>query len=747
MKNTDKARELNDKGLLPRVELCARTGFSTGLGIGSVEDLVKGAKECGLTAIALCDEYSTQGYQKLFFCCAREEIDAIYGVTIRIDKTRVVVLAKNKKGIIAINSLISISSPKNSMFKCSNNVEDLRQFKNDIITIGILSNNNENLDFVIKNFDYIGLSPLSRYPFTNDEQSLVKDLFDRIVVISDSYYLNKSDRLIHDALLRCSSDRFLNLKNGYELRAIYPKEFVFDNPLSVLSMIEDRAYGDTETWLDCLNLISEEDFKALVSEKIKNKDIFKLEEYNKRLNIELEGIVKNKYWNIIYLSYRIAEEIKALGERYGFRGAMCNSLLNYALEITNVDPIKWKLPYETIFGFQVDKVPDFDFNVSCELKEKMFDIVESIVGKGHVILSGTLEVLSDRQAARLVTSHLEKGPYYDSETMENVKIFKLHDTVINFGMHPGGYVVKSDGNSFFEVTPVKVLADNKNPQSINDFHSFHDHFIKQDILGFTYFDFVKRVEKLTGVKLEDVPYDDPKVLSLLENDDALCKKQIINKEANPFIGVNELGTRFVHSVIKASKPKTVDDLVKVAGLSHGTQIWTSNNDILFASGYSFKDIVANRDDIYNILQDEYGLSREYAYTIMEDVRKGRGIRSGVLNILKEHNVPQYLIDSMNKIRYMFPKGHSISYIISALQMSYYKVYYPAEFYTALFNVKYKEHLKSILALEPEDFNKKVNENGFNEDELKVIENLYEVMERGFTFDYDESTGEASFHKE
>ena len=239
MKYTDKAKELSNNGFLPRVELCARTGFSTGLGIGSVEDLVKGAKESGITAIALCDEYSTQGYQKLFFCCAREEIDAIYGVTIRIDKTRVVVIAKNKKGIIAINTLISMSSPKNSMFKCSNNVEDLEVFKNDIITIGILSEKNDNLDFVLKNFDYIGLSPLSRYPFTDDEQSFLKDSFDKRIVLSDSYYLNKSDRLIHDALLRCSSDRFLNLKNGYELRAIYPKKFVFDTPLSILSTIED----------------------------------------------------------------------------------------------------------------------------------------------------------------------------------------------------------------------------------------------------------------------------------------------------------------------------------------------------------------------------------------------------------------------------------------------------------------------------------------------------------------------------
>jgi len=748
MKYTDRAKEMSaKKGLLPRVELCARTGFSTGLGIGSVEDLVKGARECGISAIALCDEYSTAGYPKLFQSCKREEIDAIYGATIRIEKTRVAILAKNKKGVIAINKIISASLPENSMFKCSNKIEDLNPYRSDILSIGILSGNNDNLDFVINNFDYIGLGPLSKFPFSEKEKTLLSDHLDSIIVLSDSYYLNKADRLIHDALLRAHSDRYLNLKNGYDLKFTYPEEFVFNNPLNVLSKIEDDAYGDVLTCFDALNLISKEDFKDLVEEKIKNKEIFEKEEYKERLNIELEGILKNNYWNIVYLNYRIVESIKALGERCGFRGTMCNSLLNYALGITDVDPIKWKLPYETVYGYYVEKMPDFDINVSCEAKGKMFDIVESIVGKGNVIFPGTLEVMTDRQAARLINIHLDKGVYYDYETLENTKIFKLHDTVVNFGMHPGGYVVKSQESSFFEVTPVKALADNAFPQSINDFHSYHDHFIKQDILGYYFFDFAKKVEKLTGVKLEDVPFDDPKVLSLLENDAALNKKQIINEGANPFLGVNEFGTRFAYSVIKASKPKTVDDLVKVAGLSHGTEVWTGNNERLFEAGYSFDDIVANRDDIYNILQDKYGMSREHSYMVMEDVRKGRGVRPGLLAVLNEHNVPQYLIESMNRIKYMFPKGHSIEYVINALQMAYYKVYYPAEFYTALFNIKYEHHLKTVLSLNPDEFTKKVNENGFSEDELRMIENLYEVMERGLTFDYDESTGEATFRKE
>jgi len=740
MKHTDAAKNLN-----LRAELCARSGYSTRRGVGSVNDLVKAAKENGITALALCDDYSTNGYNKFYFACRREDIDAIYGATIRIENVRVVVLAKNKNGIISINQLISLSLPSDEAFKCSNSLEDFNKLKEDIISIGILSDVST-LDFIMESFDYVGVSPWDRPSLNKDLAERIKNDTERFLVLSDSFYISKSDKLAFDALLGQTTNQYCNLKSGYELLSDFPKEMVIDNPLKVVSQIEDDAFGRVLGYLDALDLIKSNDFRALVEEKIANNSLFENESYRNRLDRELDGIIKNGYWNIVYLNYRIVEEVKKAGEHCGFRGTMSNSLLNYALGITDIDPVKWGLPFEVAFGFNVDRVPDFDLNVSSEMRKEMFEIVEKIVGKGNVAMAGTTECLTDRQITRLIDRHMSKCGYYDSDVMANAKIFRLGDTAINYGMHPGGFIVKSSTNSFYEITPVKTLNYANVPTTLNDFHSIHDHFIKQDILEFNQLDFVKRIEQLTGLNFDNIPFDDKKVLSLLESDEALNKIKVINDDPNPLCGINEFTTRFSLNIVRATKPKTVEDLIEVVGLCHGTQLWSGNYEKLFKAGVcTLSDVLANRDEIYTYLIYK-GLPANIAYSIMEDVRKGRGLKPEYKEVMLANKIPQYLVDSLDLIKYMFPRGHAVCYTINALKMAYFKVYYPAEFYTALFNAKFSEHLKGLLSLTPEEFERKVNENDFGDGELSAIECLYEAMERGFEFNIDEKTNEAVFYK-
>ena len=732
------------KDLLVRVELCARSGYSVYKGVGSVSSLVKGAKECGITALALCDDYSTGGYREFYYYCKKEEIDAIFGVTITIDHTKVVALAKNNEGIKAINELISMSEPSDSILMPYNKLEDISGFRDNIICIGVLSNLNENLDYIIKNFDYIGVGPNSRYPFTKDEEHKLEPYRSRVVCISDSSYLTKSDKVAHDALIGYTAKYYYNLKSGYELLNTYSKDIVIDNPLELSALIQDNALGNKIDYLDSLDLIKVDDFRNLVLEKAKNNPLFENESYMQNLKIELDGIIENEYWNIFYLNYRITEEIKKLGENYGFRGCMGNSLINFALGITDIDPMKWGLPHEVFLGFHCEKMPDFDLNVSSELKEKMFDIIQNIVGQENVVVAGTVNKLTDRQLTRLVAHHMIDCGYYDSDVLSNAKIFRLEDTVIGNGMHPGGYVIKSKQNSFYEITPIKKLDGNNLPSTLNDYRSFCDRFIKQDVLNYSYFDFVKQIEKLTNTKIADIPINDSEVMSLFEDDRSLRKQKIINEEANPMLGIYEFGTKFARSVIKATNPKDVEDVIKVVGLCHGTQLWTNNIEGLFKAGVcELKDLCTNRDEIYGYLLYK-GLPATVSFSIMEDVRKGRGLRSEYVDVMRANKVPQYVIDSLNKIRYMFPRGHSICYTINALKMAYYKIHYPAEFYTASFNSRYSEHVKGLMSLTPEEFERKTKENDFAEGELSAIELFYEAVERGFELSINESTGEAVF---
>lgn len=745
MNFTDKQHSKNLKSIkdmLTRVELCARSGYSVKKGVGSVASLVKGAKEYGITALALCDDYSTGGYSEFYYYCKKEEIDAIYGVTIIINNSKVVILAKNTNGVVAINKLISISKPEDSAVGCYNKLEDLAEFRDDIICIGILSNLNENLDFIINNFDYIGVAPSSRYPFTKDEEQKMQLYISRIVAISDSYYLTKSDKLVYDALRGTTTRLLSNLKSGYELLNVFgEKEFVIDNPLNLIASIEDNAYGKGLDRLDGLDLITADDFRQLVNEKASSKPVFGKESYKNNLKIELDAVIENGYWNIFYLNYRITEEIKKLGEHYGFRGCMANSLINYALGITDIDPIKWELPFEVFLGFHGDKMPDFDLNVSSKLKEKVFDIIESIVGEGNVVVAGTVERLTDRQIGHLIYSHMNDCGFYESDIMANAKIFRLEDTVVDYEMHPGGYVVKSGKNSFYEFTPIKKLEGRNIFTTLNDFHSYRNHFIKQDVLAYSYYDFVNYVERLTNTKIENIPTNDSEVMSLFEDDRALKKRRIINEEANPLLGIYEFGTQFARSVIKATNPKDINDLIKVVGLCHGTQVWTGNLEGFFRAGVcKLEDICANRDEIYGYLLYK-GLPATVSYCVMEDVRKGRGLKLEYVNVMKAANVPQYIIDSLNKIRYMFPRSHSVCYTISALKMAYYKVHYPAEFYTALFNARFKDVLKRIVDVKVEDFDKTKSQ--FNDDELVAINHLFEAVERGYVLEVDDK-GKACF---
>ena len=722
------------KDALIRVELCAHTGYSMRKGIGSPTEVVKAAKELGISALAICDDYSTAGYTEFYRACKTAQIDAIYGATIRISKINVVLLAKNRLGVKAINEIITRSTPNNDSLICENKMEDLEDYKENIITIGIIpEGKSEGADSVWQNCDYFGVTTDMEWGFNKgDKQN--ESLLKKTVVVSNSYYLSKSDKLLHDAISGRYTKHYSLLRNGHDLLNRFPREIVFDSPLQIINEIEDDAFKGPADHYDFPHLISKEDFRKLVSDEISNKKEFENEDYITRLNLELDGVVTNDYWNIYYLAYRLVNHVHEKGEIVGLRGSGNSSLLAYAIGITDIDPIKWNIPYQTFLGFYAEKVPDFDFNISEEMSQTIFDFLSELVGKDNIVRAGTLYKTTDYESSVLVTNYLGKkdGLTYYYENSEETKIFKLGNTTINIGCHPGGYFLKSDSEDYFSYTPIKFIKDQ--PVTLTDFHDMHDAFLKLDVLPYAEITFLLALEKATGVKLSDIPLDDEKVLSLLKNDKALEKNKTVNTDANPFECVAEFGSQYVHELIKKTKPTTIEDMIKIAGFSHGTCVWNENGELLFRKGYQIKDLIANRDDVYTMLTEKYDLDSASAFDIMENVRKGRGLRELDIVKLKEHNVPDYLMWSMDRIKYAFPKSHSVSYVILALKEAYYKVYYPLEFYNCYFNLKAKKAiLESITKLTQEEVMDKINKNAFNAEELKLISNMYDMMERGFTF--------------
>ena len=394
-------------------------------------------------------------------------------------------------------------------------------------------------------------------------------------------------------------------------------------------------------------------------------------------------------------------------------------LLSYVLGISTINPVDWNLPSETFAGYSFDRIPDFDLNVSPEFKDKVDKFVCDLLGPDNVIRAGYIETLTDEQCARKVSRYLENtAPDYAYGDISDVKVFKLHDTASHYNYHPGALIVKPNYLSFYDFTPIKTLVPKDQLKtSLVDFHYLHDNLLKLDILSNDDCEFASQIEKLTKTNYDDIPLDDPDVLSLGLSSGALKKKETIVGDGffNPFVGVCEFGTDFMYTVIQTSKPKTLEDYISVSSIGHGTGVWHKNVELLLKQNYSLNDVICNRDDIFNLLTNVYGVDRNTAYIAMEDARKGRGVRKDIESILIGKKVPPYVIMSMQKFLYLFPRAYAIQYTITGLKQAYYKIHYPEEFYKVYFMTKFSsEKAAELLSKTNEElvmliFNKSEND--------------------------------------
>ncbi len=350
------------------------------------------------------------------------------------------------------------------------------------------------------------------------------------------------------------------------------------------------------------------------------------------------------------------------------------------------------IPFETFLGFKGDKEPDIDLNFSGEYQSKAHDYTEVIFGKGQTFRAGTIGTLADKTAYGYVKKYYEER----GTRKRNCEINRIVQGCVGVrrttGQHPGGIIVLPLGEEINSFTPVQHPANDMTTMTVTthfDYHSIDHNLLKLDILGHDDPTMIRMLQDLTGLDpVKDIPLDSKEVMSLFQNTSALkITPEDIGGCKLGALGIPEFGTDFAMQMLIDAQPKYFSDLVRISGLSHGTDVWLGNAQTLIQEGKAtIQTAICTRDDIM-IYLIQMGLEEGLSFTIMESVRKGKGLKPEWEEEMTKHGVPDWYIWSCKKIKYMFPKAHAAAYVMMAWRIAYCKVFYPLAYYAAFFSIR------------------------------------------------------------
>lgn len=531
---------------------------------------------------------------------------------------------------------------------------------------------------------------------------------------------------------------------------------------------------------------ADEDIRQMCADKAKSIYGDPLPELaNERLEKELNSIISNGFSVIYLISQKLVKKSLEDGYLVGSRGSVGSSFVATMTGITEVNPlpphyvclschyIKFyddgsvgsgfdlpdencpecgqdllkdghDIPFETFLGFKGDKVPDIDLNFSGEYQPIAHKYTQELFGKDNVYRAGTIGTVADKTAYGFVKKYEEEqGAVY---RQAEIKRLAQGCTGVKrtTGQHPGGIIVIPDDKDIYDFTPVQFPADDQQSEwrtTHFDFHSIHDNLLKLDILGHDDPTMIRMLQDLSGVNPDDIPTDDPEVMKLFNGTDVLgvTEKQIMSKTGT--LGIPEFGTRFVRQMLEDTRPTTFAELVRISGLSHGTDVWLNNaQELIHQKKAVLAEVISTRDDIMVYLIHK-GLEPSRAFQIMEKVRKGKGLTDEETEYMRKFDVPDWYIWSCLQIKYMFPKAHAVAYVLMAVRIAYFKVHYPIFFYASYFTVRADDfdvdlavRGSNTIRKRIEDINQKGNMALPKEKSLlTILELCLEMVERGFRF--------------
>ena len=580
---------------------------------------------------------------------------------------------------------------------------------------------------------------------------------------------------------------FLGEEKAYEITVTNTNK-IADQIETMDPLPNDHLY--TPTIDNCENMLRDLAYsgaKKLYGDPI--PDVIK-----ERLDKELNGIISNGYSVIYYIAHKIVQKTLVEGYIVGSRGSVGSSLVATMSNITEVNPLpphyvcphchrlEWtsetmpkyrsgydlpdkkcpdcghnmihdgqNIPFETFLGFNAEKVPDIDLNFPGDYQARAHDYTKELLGEQNVFRAGTVSTVESKTAFGFARGYIERKGLNPDE-YPRAKIAYLASGCVGVkrttGQHPGGIVVIPRDYEVYDFTPVQYPADDidANWKTTHfDFHSIHDTILKLDLLGHVDPMALRMMCGLTGLDYRKIPMNDPKVLSLFSKPDALGMANDYLGNKTGAMAIPEFGTETTRRVLEMTLPKTFSDLVIISGLSHGTDVWAGNAEKLIEEGKAtLQEVIGCRDDIMTYLIGK-GLPSNIAFAIMEDVRKGRGLKPEYEEIMRANKVPQYYMDSCNKIKYMFPKGHAVAYVTMAIRVGYFKVYYPLEFYATFFSTRSKQYdiqtmikgkeavINRLDELKLKSRSKVEKLSNKETEQVKTLHIALEMLQRGYKF--------------